>query len=114
MHRSVIVSGVGFALFSSPNANAVMGCVERRHYGIAAAALGTSRLTGQMLSLGAATLIIAMYVGPVQITPEYYPLFLAGIKTAFWVFAVLCLVGVFTSLVKGGKSDLAETGAEPV
>ena len=44
--------GFGFALFSSPNTNAVMCSVERRAYGVASSTLGTMRLTGQMLSLG--------------------------------------------------------------
>ena len=49
---SLVCLGLGFGLFSSPNTNAVMCSVERRHLGVASAALGTMRLTGQMLSAG--------------------------------------------------------------
>ncbi|MBU1019972.1 MAG: MFS transporter, partial [Firmicutes bacterium] len=49
--------GVGLALFSSPNTNAIMSSVERRYYGIASGATGTMRLLGQMVSMGIATLI---------------------------------------------------------
>jgi len=45
-------SGRGFALFSSPNTNAVMASVEKRSYGVASAILATMRLVGQMLSMG--------------------------------------------------------------
>ena len=93
--------GLGFALFSSPNTNAVMSSVEKRFYGIASGTLGTMRLIGQTLSMAIAMLILTLYLGRVQITPEQYPLFLEGVKTVFMVFSVLCFLGVFASLVRG-------------
>jgi len=98
---SLTLLGFGLALFSSPNTNAVMSSVERRLYGVASATLGTMRLTGQMLSMGIAMLIFAIYIGKIQITPQYYSLFLTSIKTAFIIFAVLCFVGIFASLARG-------------
>ncbi|RKY46623.1 MAG: MFS transporter, partial [Candidatus Neomarinimicrobiota bacterium] len=98
---SLILLGFSLALFSSPNTNAVMSSVERRFYGVSSATLGTMRLTGQMLSMGIAMLIFAIYIGKVQITPEHYSLFLTSMKTAFVIFAVLCYGGIFTSLARG-------------
>ena len=93
--------GFGFALFSSPNMSAIMGSVERKVYGVASGILGTMRLIGQMLSLGIATLLFALYLGRVEITPETYTLFLASARTAFAVFAALCVGGIFASLARG-------------
>jgi len=93
--------GLGFALFSSPNTNAVMSSVEKRFYGVASGTLGTMRLIGQTLSMAVAMLILTLYLGRVQITPEQYPLFLEGVRTVFMVFSVLCFLGVFASLVRG-------------
>lgn len=98
---SLVILGLGFAFFSSPNTNAVMSSVEKKFYGVASGTLGTMRLTGQMLSLGVAMLLFALYIGKVQITPEYYPLFLKSVKTAFIIFAVLCFGGIFASLARG-------------
>jgi EmrB/QacA subfamily drug resistance transporter len=98
---SLIIIGFGFALFSSPNTNAVMSSVEKKFYGVASATLGTMRLTGQMLSTGIATLILTIYVGNVQIAPENYSLFLTGEKAAFIIFAVLCFAGIFASFARG-------------
>ena len=98
---SLVLLGFGFALFSSPNTNAVMSSVENRFYGVASATLGTMRLTGQMLSMGIAMLILAIYVGKVQITAEYYALFLTSMKTAIAIFAALCFLGIFASLARG-------------
>jgi len=98
---SLVLLGFGFALFSSPNTNAVMSSVEKRFYGVASATLGTMRLTGQMLSMGIAMLVFALYLGRAQITPEKYPAFLTSTKTAFIIFAVLCFGGIFASLSRG-------------
>jgi len=52
--------GFGFALFSSPNMNAVMSSVEKRHYGIASGAVATMRLLGQMFSMATATVVFTL------------------------------------------------------
>jgi MFS family permease len=98
---NLVVLGSGFGLFSSPNTNAVMSSVEKRFYGVAAATLGTMRLTGQMLSMGIVMILFALHIGKAKIAPEYYPEFLQSVSTAFVVFSVLCFVGVFASLARG-------------
>lgn len=93
--------GLGFALFSSPNTNAIMSSVERKVYGVASGITATMRMTGQMLSMGIVMLLFALYIGRVQITPKYYPLFLKSTRIAFVTFAILCFVGIFASLARG-------------
>jgi hypothetical protein len=78
-----------------------MRSVENRFYGVASGTLSTMRMTGMVFSMGIALLIFGIYIGKVQITAEYYPLFLRCIKTAFTFFAVLCFGGVFASLARG-------------
>jgi MFS family permease len=97
----LVLLGFGFALFSSPNTNAVMSSIDTRYYGVGSATLGTMRLTGQMLSMGIAMVIFALHIGGARITPEYYPLFLTSVNTAFIIFAVLCFGGIFASLARG-------------
>jgi MFS family permease len=98
---ALIILGFGFALFSSPNTNAIMSSVERRYLGVASGSLGTMRMIGSMFSMAVATFIFTLFIGKVQITPEVHPAFLKGIKTAFIIFACLCFGGIFTSLVRG-------------
>jgi len=98
---SLVLLGFGFALFSSPNTNAVMSSVENRSYGVAAATLATMRQVGMTLSMGIAMMLFAVYIGRVEITPEYYDAFLRSERTAFIVFACLCFAGVFASLARG-------------
>jgi len=66
-----LVLGTGFGLFSSPNTNAIMSSVDKRFYGVASGMNGTMRLLGQMLSMGIAMMIFAIFIGPVEITAEY-------------------------------------------
>jgi EmrB/QacA subfamily drug resistance transporter len=98
---SLMLIGFGFALFSSPNTNAVMSSIDKRFYGVGSATLGTMRLTGQMLSMGIATVIFALHIGSARITPDLYPQFLASLRTAFTLFAALCFGGIFASLARG-------------
>ncbi|HEX3013197.1 MAG TPA: MFS transporter [Methanobacterium sp.] len=96
----LLVLGFGLGLFSSPNTNAIMGSVKKRFYGIASATVGTMRLIGQMLSMGVAMLIFSIFIGNVQILPGNYPALLTSIKVVFTIFTILCVVGIFASLVR--------------
>ncbi len=98
---TLILMGLGFGLFSSPNTNAVMSSAPKKAYGVASATLATMRQVGMVFSMGVAMLMFALYIGRVQITPEHYPLFLESIKTAFIIFAILCFGGIFASLARG-------------
>jgi EmrB/QacA subfamily drug resistance transporter len=98
---NLIVIGFGFALFSSPNTNAVMSSAPKTAYGVAAATQATMRQVGMSFSMGIAMLMFALYMGRVQITPEYYPLFQQSMKASFIISAMLCFAGIFASLARG-------------
>lgn len=98
----LFILGFGFALFSSPNTNAVMSSVEKKHFGVSSGILATMRLLGQMLSMGIATLIFSTHNLRVQITPKYFPTFLHTLRISFIIFSILCFLGIFASLARGG------------
>jgi EmrB/QacA subfamily drug resistance transporter len=98
---NLMLIGFGFALFVSPNTNAVMSSAPNTAYGVASAVVATMRQIGMVLSMGVAMLMFALYMGRVQITPEYYSLFQQSMKTAFIIFAILCFGGIFVSLARG-------------
>ena len=105
--RAIIFSlsflGFGFALFSSPNTNAVMGSVERKFYGLASSTLATMRLCGQMLSLGTVMILFSLFIGPRPIAPAVYPAFLRSARAGFIIFSLLCAAGVAASLARGRR-----------
>ena len=97
----LILLGLGFALFSSPNVNATMSAVENKFYGIASATLGTMRLTGQMFSMGITMLVFAVILGNHPISQANNPLLLKSIQIIFTLLAVICCGGIFASLARG-------------
>jgi EmrB/QacA subfamily drug resistance transporter len=106
---SIIVNlaflGVGLGLFSSPNTNAIMGSVERRFYGLASGSVGTMRSLGMMVSMCITALIFSRFLGRVQIAPEHFSAFMKSFRLAFVVFSLLCLGGVFSSLIRGSLRE---------
>jgi MFS family permease len=99
----LVLMGIGFGLFSSPNSNAIMSSVEKRHLGVASGVVGTMRMVGQMMSMGIAMMLISLYIGRQTINPETYPGLLAGMRTGFIVFSVLSFLGIFASLARNER-----------
>jgi len=97
----LLFMGIGFALFSSPNTNAIMSSVDRKFLGIASGSLGTMRLVGQMLSMGIAMMLFTLFIGKVEISSSNLDQLLIAIKIAFAIFSALCFAGIFASLARG-------------
>jgi MFS family permease len=101
---SLVVVGLGFGMFSSPNTNAIMGSVGKKYLGVASATVGTMRLTGQMFSMGIATMVLQLFLGNRQLSSQVSARFLTSMRTSLIIFAVLCFLGIFASLARG-RSD---------
>jgi EmrB/QacA subfamily drug resistance transporter len=97
----LIALGIGFALFSSPNSNAIMSAIIPKYYGIGSAIMSTMRSVGQTFSMGITMIVMAIVIGRVKITPEYYGVFLTSTNIAFGICSFLCLGGIITSLSRG-------------
>ena len=93
-------NGAGFALFSTPNSNAIMSSVERKHLGIASGMLGTVRMVGQTASLAIAMMLTTLFIGHEQIEPGNYPMLLKTIKTGLVIFSIICVPAIFASLAR--------------
>ena len=99
----LIVMGIGFGLFSSPNSNAIMSSVEKRHLGVASGVVGTMRMVGQMMSMGIAMMLISLYIGKQTLNPSTYPGLMSGMRTGFLIFSILSVFGIFASLARNDK-----------
>ncbi|EGO64687.1 MFS transporter [Acetonema longum] len=104
--------GVGFALFASPNNNAIMSAVEKKLYGVASSSLGTMRLVGQAVSMAVVTLLIASFVGDAGLNKNSAPMIVAASRASFMVFTAICIIGVFASLARGSKERSAPDDAK--
>ena len=100
----LLLMGIGFGLFSSPNSNAIMSSVEKRHLGVASGVVGTMRMVGQMLSMGIAMMLIALFIGKQTINPSTYPGLISGMRLGFVIFSILSVLGIFASLARNKNS----------
>ena len=102
---TLMLLGLGYAMFSSPNINAIMGCVDSKYYGIASALVATMRTVGMVSSLAFAAVLFSVFIGRAEITPEKYPALLKSVRFAFGTFSIVCAIGVYFSLARGKLRD---------
>jgi len=96
----LVVMGVGFAAFSTPNMTTVMGSVGPEHYGIASSLVATMRSTGMLTAMTITTLLLGMFMGDAEVSTATAPEFLEAMHTAFVIFALLSLAGIVFSMVR--------------
>lgn len=97
----LMIIGFGFALFSSPNTNAIMSSVEKNAYGLASGMIATMRLTGQTVSMGIVLVLFAVFLGQNQILPQIFPDFMKSMRLGFIIFSLLCAAGSLASMARG-------------
>jgi EmrB/QacA subfamily drug resistance transporter len=110
---SLLVLGFGYALFSSPNMNAIMGSVEKKQLGLASGSAATMRVMGQMFSMAVATLVLSLFVGRRPITESLHPDLLRSFRVTFLAFALLSLLGIVASSVRGNLRTQGGSSGEP-
>ena len=93
--------GLGFAIFSSPNNNAIMGSVGKEKYGTAASSLATMRMVGQAISMSIVALIMAMNGGRQAIGADSVSMLLASTRYVLIAFTALSMAGIYFSLKRG-------------
>ena len=96
----LVLMGLGFSLFSSPNSNAIMSSVDKKQLGNASGMIGTMRMVGQTMSMGIAMMLLALFLGQEKINASNYGQLLSGMKSGFIIFSVLCMAGIFASLAR--------------
>ncbi len=96
----LIIMGIGFALFSTPNMTTIMGSVEPSHYGIASSLVATMRTLGMLTAMTIITTLLSMFMGNAGITPETIPGFIRTLHVGFICFSLLSLIGIIFSTVR--------------
>jgi EmrB/QacA subfamily drug resistance transporter len=95
---NLAVCGVGVALFSSPNTNAIMSGVQARDYGVASSLTSTMRTMGQVVSMAVITIIMNAVLGKVPIGDAGADGLVQSMRIGFTIFACVCAAGVLISL----------------
>jgi EmrB/QacA subfamily drug resistance transporter len=98
---NLLFLGFGFALFVSPNTNAIMSSVDKKFFGVASGTMATMRVIGQTVSMGIVMFVFMLFMGRIQITEEHYGELLQSTRMIFFIFAFLSFLGIFASLARG-------------
>ena len=94
----LLVAGFGFSLFSSPNTNAIMECVDKKDYSIANSIVATMRNYGQTASMSIVSIVMGIYVGENQLEMVSPEILITTLRTIFYIFTGLCVIAVIMSM----------------
>lgn len=108
----LILMGIGFGLFSSPNMNTIMSSVDKKQLGIASGTSATMRVIGQMASMTIATLIFSLFFNGQQVSEVRNTTFISSIQTAFIISGLICLAGIYFSNSRGNLRINVERGTK--
>jgi MFS family permease len=97
----LLLMGLGFGIFSSPNMNTIMSSVEKKQLGIASGTAATMRIIGQMVSMTIVMLIFSFMFNGAKISRVANDRFISSAQLAFLIFSAMCLIGVWFSYVRG-------------
>ncbi len=116
----LVFTGLGQALFQSPNNSALMGAAPRGQQGVASGFLATGRVVGQSISVALAGAIFTSLggslAGSLLVAQQFHNTmppgqiaalqqsFAHAFQVAFIVCACIAALGVFTSLVRGKEN----------
>ncbi|WP_207182860.1 MFS transporter [Anaerocellum diazotrophicum] len=98
---NLLIMGIGFGLFSSPNTNVVMSCVPKSLYGTASSTISVMRVVGQAFSMAIVSFVSMLSLKGVRLSHENSILILKSMKTSFLVFAILSILGIVASYKRG-------------
>lgn len=97
---ALCLTGFGFALFSSPNTNAILSCVDKKDYGVANSIIATMRTYGQSSGMAVLSMITSFTLGTGTLESSPQADILRMMHISFIVFACICVTGLFFSLAR--------------
>ena len=106
IEEMMLLLGLRFGIFSSPNTNIIINSVEKEHYGLASATMGTMRLTGRSLSMGIVIMSISVMAGNINLFLVPHLQFIGSMRVTFTIFPVLCVFGAYASLARRKRKQM--------
>lgn len=97
----LLLLGLGFSAFSSPNMNAIVNSVEPKYLTSAAGAVNTMRLAGQMTSMVVVTIVFSLLLGGMEISAGNQDRLVISLKIVFIISTIFCVIGIFFSMMRG-------------
>lgn len=99
----LVLLGIGFAFFSSPNMTTVMGSVTPKDYGIASSLIATMRTVGMLTAMTIITIILTLFMGDAPVSAETAVSYVHAMATGFLIFTALSVLGIACSMGRMAK-----------
>ena len=105
----LLLQSVGSGLFGSPNNSSILSAVERSRYGIVSALTSLTRNSANIAGTAIATAIVVTTMGSMGAEPSLDAVsgapgaFVVGVQRAFLAGAIMLLVGMVISILKGDR-----------
>lgn len=120
---ALTLMGIGGGLFWSPNTSTTMGAAPRNRLGVASATLNTLRNVGMVFSFAISLAVAAasmppalvneVFLGTVShIAPAIASSFTGAMSNAFIASAIICVIALGFSAVRGEKAAMLAASAE--
>jgi EmrB/QacA subfamily drug resistance transporter len=109
---TLLLLGLGYGFFSTPNTSVIMGCLDKRYLGVASGLTGTMRSLGMTFSMIVVTLSFSLFMDGQAISPATIPAFMGSMQSDMLFFCALSVVGIGCSL--GRLSIFSPTAAPKV
>ena len=98
---SLLLVGVGFGLFSTPNNTAIMGAVNSQEVGVASASMNLSRTIGNLFGMSLVNLMVQYHIGDVALSAEQTPAIMNTVSLAFTMSLAFVLIACMVSALRG-------------
>ena len=103
---SLMLFGMGNAIFNPPNTTTMMSSVEAKDRSSASATVAVVRQTGMVASMGIAMAAISIIMGSLDmLEPSTYGNFVDVIRVSFVVSSVMCILALMASWFRGNGSE---------
>jgi EmrB/QacA subfamily drug resistance transporter len=100
---SLLLVGVGFGLFSTPNNTAIMGAVDSQEVGVASASMNLSRTIGNLVGMSIVNLMIQHNIGDVALSAKQNSAIMETVSLAFAVSLFFVLIACIISALRGRR-----------
>lgn len=101
----LVITGFGFALFSSPNTNAIMQRVKKEDYSVANSIVATMRTYGQSASMCIVSMVMGLTLAGGSLEAASVRSLVTTLRYSFYVYIVMCSMAVFFSCRRGKESS---------
>jgi EmrB/QacA subfamily drug resistance transporter len=95
---TLLLLGLGYAFFSTPNTSVIMGSLDRRYLGVASGLTGTMRTLGMTFSMVVVTLSFSLFMDGQAVSAATIPSFMRSMRTDMLFFFSLSIIGIGCSL----------------